>query len=453
MEIGFHGDQNLIEVISESLKVSEYFVELGTGNGRSLSFLASKFPDKRLRSCEIDRDSCEQATERCKDVGNVRVFNMDSVSFLESFWVHWHSEDESKRPVFWVDLENGKDTGYESPFTEVKKITQNFDRAAIFIDDFKVPYHFDWFQNSRNKDREHSLRNFQKEIKWHNYFVLFPDYEKKFEEMYHLPVGWALVVKEKDLAQKLEDQFGSILNCFEFPIDQNLNVLKKSEKFEFTTTACVRPELLSRTYQSLNKSIVDFDTRKSGKLYINIDPVPVEDPELIKKELKVANRYFSEVCYNVGERGGSFPKAAKWVFAQPETDYFFHVEDDWIFDGVIPIQEYIRKMEEDKREDILQCVTYQNGGGNRVHFPPSIFKTVTLSKLLNKHPIPKNKNPEEHIIKLKKELGLNYNVTSHRGVDREDLGREWADKRGIKRNFDGNSLDEFVDWDLSKFDG
>ncbi len=452
MKTGFHGDQNLIEVISESLKSSEYFVELGTGSGKSLSFLASKFPEKRLRSCEIDQELCRQAKERCEDEGNVRVFNMDSISFLESFWVHWRSEDEPKRPVFWIDLENEKDTGYESPFSEVKKITQKFGSGAVFIDDFKVPYHFDWFQSSQNQEKKYSLRNLQEEIKWHNYFAFFPDYEEEFEEMYHPPVGWALLVKEKDLARKLEEQFSDILNCFEFPLDRNLNVLKKRNKFEFTTTACVRPELLSKTYQSLNKAIIDFDTRKSGRLYINIDPVPVEDPELIKKELQVANKYFKEVCYNVGERGGSFPKAAKWVFAQPETDYFFHVEDDWIFDGVIPIEEYIQKMEQDERTDILQCVTFQNGGGNRVHFPPSIFKTATLNKLLKDHPIPKNKNPEEHIIKLKRELRINYNVTSHGGVDREDLGREWAGKRGIERNFEGSNLDEFIDWDLSKFD-
>ena len=45
-------------------------------------------------------------------------------------------------------------------------------------------------------------------------------------------------------------------------------------KLEFTTTACVRPELLNQTYKSLNDALVDVDLKTEGILYINIDPVP-----------------------------------------------------------------------------------------------------------------------------------------------------------------------------------
>jgi len=83
---------------------------------------------------------------------------------------------------------------------------------------------------------------------------------------------------------------------------------------EFTTTSCLRPEPLKRTYQSLPDLLVSHDLFEST-LPINIDPVPVERD--VSGVLKVANQFFGTVNHRVGESGGNFAKAVKWCFRQP----------------------------------------------------------------------------------------------------------------------------------------
>lgn len=224
-------------------------------------------------------------------------------------------------------------------------------------------------------------------------------------------------------------------------------------ELEVATTACVRPELLKKTYKSLDKVLVDVDLKEEGILYINIDPVPVSDDKKIEEELEVARSYFNEVHYNIGVEGGSFSRAVKWIFDQPENDYFFHCEDDWRFyDGKIVIQDYIDKMENDERGNMLQCVTYRNGGGNRVHFPPSLYNKNVLRSILDDHPIPEGNNPEQWIKGLKMHKGVvDYNVISHSGVKREDLGRDWQNKRGISRGIGSTHPARFEKWNLSNY--
>lgn len=231
-------------------------------------------------------------------------------------------------------------------------------------------------------------------------------------------------------------------------------------KLEFATTACVRPELLEITYSSLQDVLVDVDTEKEGKLYINIDPVPQSSEEKIKKEIDVAKSFFNEVVYNIGPEKGNFPKAASWVLNQPEGEYFFHCEDDWRFyGGEICIQEYIEMMKEDERDNMLQCVTHNNGGGNRVHFPPSLYQTDVLQNILEEYPIPYDgpdrivKDPEQWIKHLKFSGKVDYNVVSHPDIERKDLGREWLKKRGIKKDKFSGHCAAFDKWDFSNYNG
>lgn len=229
-------------------------------------------------------------------------------------------------------------------------------------------------------------------------------------------------------------------------------------KLEFATTACVRPNLLKKTYKSLNNVIRDVDTKSEGKLYINIDPVPYSSSEKIDEELKVANEYFDEVVYNIGEEGGNFLKAVDWIFSQPEEKYFFHCEDDWrLHDGEIIIEDYIEKIENDPRGRVLQCITKNNGGGNRVHFPPNLMNNEVLQDVLNEYPLPigkdlkVRKDPEQWIKLLKLEGKVDYNVVCDENVDRTDLGRSWARSRGIKKDLLGDNPAAFNNWDLSNF--
>ena len=212
-------------------------------------------------------------------------------------------------------------------------------------------------------------------------------------------------------------------------------------KLEFTTTACVRPELLDETYTSLNKVLVDVDLKTEGILYINIDPVPTESESKINEELEVARDHFGEVHYNIGPSGGNFPTAYSWVLSKPTGEYFFNVEDDWLFEtGEICIAEYINKIKHDTRDNILQCVAHPYKRGkrkikNRAYLPPSLFQTSVLATILDKHPIPEDQDPEWWLIQLKRSMKLvNYNVVSCRGVKVIDMGTAWKEQMGLIKN-------------------
>ena len=202
----------------------------------------------------------------------------------------------------------------------------------------------------------------------------------------------------------------------------------------------MRPELLDETYTSLNKVLVDVDLKTEGILYINIDPVPTESESKINEELEIARDHFSEVHYNIGPSGGNFPTAYSWVLSKPTGEYFFNVEDDWLFEtGEICIAEYIKKIKHDTRDNILQCVAHPYKLGkrkikNRAYFPPSLFQTSVLCAILDKHPIPNDQNPERWLIELKtvKKL-INYNVVSCRGVKVFNSGDAWKETNKLKK--------------------
>lgn len=229
-------------------------------------------------------------------------------------------------------------------------------------------------------------------------------------------------------------------------------------KLEFTTTACVRPELLEQTYSSLSDALVDVDLKTEGSLYINIDPVPDSSEEAINKELKVARLYFSEVHHRIGETGGNFSRAASWVLSQPKGQFFFNIEDDWLFDGKICIQDYINKIKLDNRKNILQCIAGKKQPNNRIHFLPSLFQTSVIQSILTQHPIPKTENPERWLWEIKDPKRLvDYNVVSMGGVDCKDNGREYMRNKGFSKNQDNQRINKngkmqgnFTRWNLNK---
>ena len=226
-------------------------------------------------------------------------------------------------------------------------------------------------------------------------------------------------------------------------------------KLEFTTTACLRPELLEKTYESLSNVIIDVDLLKEGVLYINIDPVPNVSESLIQKVIKVARSYFNKVYHRIGQTGGNFSCASSWVLSQPKGDYFFNVEDDWLFrNGTICIQDYINEIKNNPKKNILQCVVGKSKKDrsirqNRVHFPPSLFQTKIIQSYLKKYPIPNDTNPEKWIeeIKTVKKL-VDYNITYLGGVKCSDIGYSWRKARGIEKKSEDGFEVNFTQWDL-----
>jgi len=99
------------------------------------------------------------------------------------------------------------------------------------------------------------------------------------------------------------------------------------ESIDVVTTATLRPELLELTYRSFHKRLLS--RYRHCRLIINIDPLPVPDETKLEKILAISHRWFPEVVYRTPE-SPSFPAAVRWAWSQLESDFCFHLEDDWL---------------------------------------------------------------------------------------------------------------------------
>jgi len=108
-------------------------------------------------------------------------------------------------------------------------------------------------------------------------------------------------------------------------------------KIDITTTATIRPEILDKTLRSFTRCI--FHERDRYKFIINIDPIG--DKGKKKEEvLEVAKKYFNNVICNFPNKPG-FTKAVMWLWSHTDSDYVFHLEDDWFISHNINIDNMV----------------------------------------------------------------------------------------------------------------
>ena len=107
---------------------------------------------------------------------------------------------------------------------------------------------------------------------------------------------------------------------------------------DFTTTAMARPEIIDRTYSSFSKNLIGLNMKES-RLFINIDPLPVDIDR--NEVVKVAKKYFKEVHVNMPPIA-NFTKAVNWCWSNAKTDLIFHLEDDWELTQKISVPKMIQ---------------------------------------------------------------------------------------------------------------
>lgn len=95
---------------------------------------------------------------------------------------------------------------------------------------------------------------------------------------------------------------------------------------DVVTTATLRPELLDLTYRSFTNRLLNQFTRR--RLIINVDPIGDVGASLAEV-LQVCHAHFDEVVYRSPETP-SFPAAVHWAWSAVQSDYFLHLEDDWL---------------------------------------------------------------------------------------------------------------------------
>jgi hypothetical protein len=97
-------------------------------------------------------------------------------------------------------------------------------------------------------------------------------------------------------------------------------------RFDVTMVATRRPELVELTLRSFHQNLLaGLD---APRLILNIDPVwgSEEDDREIEA---ICRRYFSVVEMRRPSSPG-FGAAVKWAWARTATDWFLHLEDDWL---------------------------------------------------------------------------------------------------------------------------
>lgn len=134
-KLGFHGDQGLLRVVSETLAGAAAFVETGSNVGITAEFVARHFPHLNVYSCE-PTDAIEAAQRRCQGYSSVQLVRQGSPQFLYDL-VAQHPELRELEVTFWLDAHAA---GVPLPLAdEIAFISKTFSRAHVFIDDCRVP--------------------------------------------------------------------------------------------------------------------------------------------------------------------------------------------------------------------------------------------------------------------------------------------------------------------------
>jgi len=187
-EKGFHGDDFLIDVVNYVLSDCVNFIETGSAEATTLSFVAKNHTDINCYSCEPDKKVFSHARKQIAQYSNVDLRNTYSPDLIIDI-VKERPHILAENTCFWLDAHG---YGFEWPLRkEVSFILENFSRCSIFIDDFKVPgkpqFGYDTYE-----DQECSLEFIADILARFETKIYFPTYSKVTSE-YHPLRGWVLI--------------------------------------------------------------------------------------------------------------------------------------------------------------------------------------------------------------------------------------------------------------------
>lgn len=214
-------------------------------------------------------------------------------------------------------------------------------------------------------------------------------------------------------------------------------------QFDFTTTAMRRPGILRDTYQSFAGNLQGVDMRAST-LFINIDPLPDEGNLEATKE--VAAEFFGHVVINQPE-SPSFPAAVKWCWRQPTTEYFFHLEDDWVLEKPVHVLSMLEAFKDCPQLACVHLRAYNTCEDGRICLAPGLWRASHAREIESR--LVTDANPERQ---LRAQKPSNPHGGKHEGfigrhfpdqqIVLKDIGRMWMATMGLRRKGDR----DFVRW-------
>lgn len=202
--VGFHGDQYLLDLVDVIIERCDFFIETGTDVGSTLAYVASTYPDIQCISCEPNADAFKRALQNTGGYKNVTLYNETSQDFLKRLGKFSSVDSEV---LFWLDAHG---FGFKWPLKEeLDFITTFFERAYILIDDFKVPgldcFGYDEYQGQIcSFDYVKDALNASL-----NYRLYYPRYTDRTSQFHPLR-GWGLIefghAKEVNFPNELLDK-------------------------------------------------------------------------------------------------------------------------------------------------------------------------------------------------------------------------------------------------------
>lgn len=112
------------------------------------------------------------------------------------------------------------------------------------------------------------------------------------------------------------------------------------DSFDLTMTATRRPDLLKETLRSFHENL--FQRVPVRCFFLNLDPIwgSAEDDRAVEE---IARSYVSDVVIRRPAEA-SYGGAVKWLWSQPKTTWFLHLEDDWRLSHKINISNLTAQM-------------------------------------------------------------------------------------------------------------
>ncbi len=201
----FHGDNHLIGLFDELLPRSSSFVETGSAEGRTVAYVAQRFPGMRVFSCEIHPPSLAKARARCAQLRNVEISSTRSPEFLHELLTKTPAI-KSEVTTYWLDAHWD---GYWPLLDELRFLFAHVDRAFIAIDDFKVPsrseFGFDCYGG-----QECSLDYIAPVLRTREHSIILPKYGMDSKVLNQLRGTCTIIVGQKGLSFSPE-----LMNSFE----------------------------------------------------------------------------------------------------------------------------------------------------------------------------------------------------------------------------------------------
>jgi hypothetical protein len=220
-------------------------------------------------------------------------------------------------------------------------------------------------------------------------------------------------------------------------------VVTGPQHFDVTLTACCRPDVLRETLSSFRENLRGFDFAQAV-LFVNVDPRPAGcDRHAV---VAVCDQFFARACVNLPAEA-SFPRAVRWLWQRPATEYFLHLEDDWVLERPVEVADLLRVLDAgDPTLAVVNLRAYRHGG-TRICLAPGLWRTdaarAIAARMVNWA------NPEQQlrpVMPRNPDGGKHGDYKGRQYPDDRivirDIGRPWLRRSGWRR--EGRSFTKWV---------